>query len=260
MSEADDGFKGWASAVGVAALLCVDPLGLGGVRLRARPGYVRDAWLRTVRELLPPTTSWQRVPANIRDDHLLGGLDLTATLRAGRAVAQRGVLAQADEGILEIAMAERLDGAIAAKICATVDSGVVTLEREGLASRPPARFTMIALDEGELELGEAPPASLCDRLGFVVDLHNISWRDVSEGWFEAQRIAHARGLAPKVKITDAQYDAVAAAAIALGVWSLRPSLFALRAARAAAALEQRTVLSDDDLSLAVQLVLAPRAT
>ena len=41
-------------------------------------------------------------------DRLLGGLDLAATLRAGRPMPQRGLLAEADGGVLVLAMAERL--------------------------------------------------------------------------------------------------------------------------------------------------------
>ena len=38
---------------------------------------------------------------------LLGGLDLAATLHAGRPVAERGMLAEANGGIVLLAMAER---------------------------------------------------------------------------------------------------------------------------------------------------------
>ena len=80
----------------VAALFAVDPCGLGGVALRASAGAQRDEWLALLRQLLPATAPMRRIPLNINDTALLGGLDLGATLNAGRPVAQMGVLASAD--------------------------------------------------------------------------------------------------------------------------------------------------------------------
>ncbi len=259
-SDADGSASAWASAASVAALFAVDPFGTGGVRLRACPGPVRDSWLNTVRSLLPDGMPWRRVPAHIRDDRLLGGLDLTATLQAGRAVAQRGVLAEAHDGLIEITMAERLDPGIAARICAAIDTGQVSVQREGLRGDSAARFAVIALDEGDVEAGEVPPAALCDRLAFNIDLHTISWRDTSGDWFEPERIAAARERLGTVRVDERLHEAVGAAGVALGVWSLRPTLFALRVARAAAALDESDEVTDEHISLAAQLVLAPRAT
>ncbi|MEO0420830.1 MAG: magnesium chelatase subunit D [Pseudomonadota bacterium] len=254
------GSSGWANAASVAALFAVDPFGTGGVRLRACPGPVRDSWLKTLRELLPPSMPWRRVPAHIRDDRLLGGLDLAATLQAGQAIAQRGVLAEAHDGLIEIAMAERLDPAIAARICAAIDTGQVSMQREGLRGSSAARFAVLALDEGDREAGEEPPASLRDRLAFTIDLHAISWRETGDDWFEAERIAAARERLGKITVDEKLHEALGAAGIALGVWSLRPTLFALRVARAAAALDDCDAVTDEHIGLAAQLVLAPRAT
>ena len=90
------------------AVLAVDPPGLGGVVLRAQAGPVRDAWLTAFKALLPAATPWRRMPPQIADERLLGGLDLTATLNAGHAVAARGLLSEADGGVLLLTMAERL--------------------------------------------------------------------------------------------------------------------------------------------------------
>jgi hypothetical protein len=90
----------WQQALGAAALLAVNPPGLGGVVVRAAPGPVRDAWLEALTELLAPGTPIRRIPPQVPDSRLLGGLDLTATLHAGRPVAERGLLAEADGGVV----------------------------------------------------------------------------------------------------------------------------------------------------------------
>jgi magnesium chelatase subunit D len=83
----------WMEAARVAALLAVDTAGLGGAWVRALPGPGRDRWLEALRAGLPANTPWRRAPLHIADDRLLGGLDLTATLAAGRPIAERGLLA-----------------------------------------------------------------------------------------------------------------------------------------------------------------------
>ena len=69
---------------------------------------MRDIWLELLRELLPAEVPFRRVPLHISDGRLLGGLDLAATLHAGRPVAERGLLAEADGGVVLLAMAERV--------------------------------------------------------------------------------------------------------------------------------------------------------
>ena len=91
----------WEDAALIAALFAVDPAGLGGVCLRALPGPVRDQWLADTRELLPPETPRRKIPLHVSDGRLLGGLDLTATLRAGRPVAEHGLFAEAHGGVLD---------------------------------------------------------------------------------------------------------------------------------------------------------------
>jgi len=87
--DPDPSGRDWQRAVQVAALLAIDPAGLGGVRVRAHAGPVRDAWLALLKQLMG-VRPWVRVPLSATDERLLGGLDLTATLAAGRPVLQTG--------------------------------------------------------------------------------------------------------------------------------------------------------------------------
>ena len=102
------------------------------------------------------------MPGHASESRLLGGLDLAATLRAGRAIAERGLLAEADGGIVLIAMAERVSARTASTLAGVLDDGVVVMERDGLALRTPTRIGMVALDEG-IDADERPPAALLDR-------------------------------------------------------------------------------------------------
>jgi magnesium chelatase subunit D len=256
--------QAWVDALHAAALFATDPAGTGGVALRAPAGPQRERWLQALRDVLPQEVPVKRVPVHVHDERLLGGLDLAATLRAGRPVGQRGLLAEADGGVLLLAMAERLAAGSAARIAAALDTGEVTLERDGLALRQPARLGVVALDEG-LADDERLPAALRDRLAFHVELP-AGLRDMP---FHAgddpvaglrDRVIAARELLPTVGVDDALLQALCAAALALGIDSARAPLLALRVARAAAALAGRGAADQHDAALAARLVLAPRAT
>ncbi|MBK5912762.1 magnesium chelatase subunit D [Rhodocyclus purpureus] len=249
----------WSEAVLAASLLAIDPAGLGGVNVRSLAGPVRDRWLRDFTGLLPEGTPVRRVPLHIADSRLLGGLDLAQTLQAGRPVAERGVLAEVNGGIAIMAMGERLTPSTAARLTAVLDNGEVILERDGLAMRLPSRFGVVVLDEGVTE-DEKPPTALLERLAFSVILTDVSIRDTDALAPTPDEIADARALLGSVVVPDKLVEAICGAGVALGVASLRPTLMAVRVARASAALAGRVEAEEDDASVAVRLVLVPRAT
>ena len=246
-----------ADAALVAILFAVDPIGLGGIALRAASGPVRDRWLDIVRDCTD--VPLRRVPLNVSDDRLIGGLDLAATLRAGKPVAERGILAEADGGILLVAMAERLSPATAVRLGAALDQGEVAIERDGFTLRVPAKFGVIALDEGIAD-DERVPIALLDRLAFHLDLSQVSIRDAVALPTDRDDILAARAKLSSVQIGAAIVEALCMTALALGIGSLRASQFALRAARAVAALDDRVEVLEADAALAARLVLASRAT
>ncbi len=244
-----------------AALFAVDPVGLGGVALRSHAGAERDQWLATLAALLPAGTPFRRVPLHINDDRLLGGLDLGATLQAGKPVAQRGLLAEADGGVVLLAMAERLSASAAASIAAVLDTQEVVVERHGIGVRSASRLGVVALDEG-LADDEQVPTRLLERLAFHVGLEVASRPapiDELVGWTRDD-VADARQRLADVRIGDDIVEGLCAAALALGIDSVRAPMLACRAARAAAALDGREAVSPQDAALAAGLVLAPRAT
>jgi magnesium chelatase subunit D len=245
-------------AATIAALLAVDPVGLGGVALRSAADYQRDEWLALLRRLLPPGTPVRRVPLNITDSALLGGLDLGATLQAGRPVAQKGLLAEADGGVVLLAMAERMSAGTAARLGAVLDTHEVALERDGLGSRNPARIGVVALDEGMAD-DEQMPAALLERLSLRLVLEADRSGDPSPDW-TADEVASARRLLPRVRADDSVVQALCAAAAALGVDSMRASISAVQVARVAAALSGSEEVEEEHTALAARLVLAPRAT
>jgi magnesium chelatase subunit D len=210
-----------------------------------------------LRSGLHPSYPQKHLPFHTADGRLLGGLDLNATLLAGRPIAERGLLAEADGGVLVLAMAERLSSTTTVHITAAMDAGETIVERDGLSLRMPACFGVIALDEG-LE-DEFAPASLRDRLAFHLDLNEVSVRDAEEVFIDAKEIVSAQERLRALEVDAMQVEALCTAAAALGIVSLRAPLLAIRAARASAALAGHAAIEQEDIALAARLVLAPRA-
>jgi len=245
-------------AATIAALFAVDPVGLGGVALRSPACENRDQWLALLKNLLPAQTPLRRVPLNINDTALLGGLDLGATLQAGKPIALRGLLAQADGGVLVLAMAERMSLSAAARFGSVLDTGMVALQRDGLDTSAKANLGLVALDEGSSD-DEQMPAGLADRLAFRLLMNAHEENEVGPEW-TAEEVLSARQLLPQIKLDDKAVQALCAAALALGIDSLRASVFAVRVARAAAALAGSPIVEEEHIGVAARLVLAPRAT
>ncbi len=234
------GADAWADACLAADLLSVDP-GLGGLCLRARAGPVRDAFLArlaagaTDRPIL-------RMPPGIEDSRLLGGLDLAATLEAGRPVLSPGLLEDAAGRTLVLPMAERATPQLAGRLNAALDAG--------------GDFTLVALDEG-VDAEELAPDSLVDRLAFRPDLSGVALGDLAEA--PAADLAAARARLAGIAVPEGLAEAVVSLAARLGIVSLRAPMLALRAARAAAALAGAASVDEAAAEVAVRLVLAPRA-
>lgn len=249
----------WREAMMALALMAVDPVAVGGMVVRARAGAVRDAFLEALKVLVGPGRPIRRLPANVTDDRLLGGLDLAATLRAGRPIADRGLLVEADRGVVIAAMAERMSGGTAARLASVLDRGEVALERDGLTLVTPARFSLILLDEG-VEPDERASDVLAERLAFSLDLDALGLADLAEPDLDYIALDRAHVLIPHVTVPDAIIDAACSVAVALGIASLRAPMLAIKVAAAAAAFAGRTEVEAEDLTLAVRYVYASRAT
>ncbi len=259
----------WARALQVIELLAANPFGLGGACIRARSGPVRDQWVARLKRALDVhgPMRWHRLPLATTDDRLLGGLDLQATLAAGRPVSERGLLAQAHGGVLQVAMAERVTSSVAARLAAAMDAGSVRTERDGIQRIDLAKWMLIVYDES-LDDDECPPAALLDRVAFMVDLSDVSTRMAGVSSLDTtlpigsyHELRTPTYLFARNTVVDEKcVTAICQTADALGVASLRSQQLAVAVSCTSAAIAQRDGITEADLALAAQLVLAPRAT
>ncbi len=222
----------WQQATLALQLLTADP-GLGGIVVRARSGPVRDAFIAATKTLTAPV---QRIHPQISDEALFGGLDLTATLSAGKLVEKSGILDAG--GTVVLTMAERCPAGLAAKLALAMDG--------------PDAPTLVILDEGA-EDGEAAPTILMERCAFFADLNEVTYRDLAGE--SALPLERTRETATENTLAE-----VTEVAMRLGIDSLRAPLFALRAAKALAGLAGQTEPSTTDIETACVLTLTHRAT
>ena len=255
-------------------LLAVDP-SLGGVVIPSAVGSGKSTLARAFADILPEGTPFVELPLNVTEDRLIGGVDLEATLASGVRVVQHGVLTKAHGGVLYVDSLSLLDSSAVSHIMDAMSRGEVLVEREGLSEVHPANFMLVGTydpSDGEVRIG------LLDRIGIIVPFTAqndfrarkkivsivLGTRDQEDTEDELKMlgglIQAARDQLPHVSITNDQIKALIQTALSLGVEGNRVDVFTVRAALASAALAQRSDVEEEDMKLAIKLVLIPRAT
>ena len=218
------------------------------------------------------------LPIGATEDMVLGTINIERTLKEKRLVYETGLLGKANRNILYIDEVNLLPDHIVDAILDAAALGWNIVEREGISLKHPSRFILIGTmnpEEGELR------PQLLDRFAIGVKVHtirdpkvraeivrrNLEFEKDPEGFKDAwndeerrmkEKVIRARALIDKVKINDELVERVTNTCVSLDVDGYRPDIVAVKVARALAALDGRTEVTEEDILTGLKMALIHR--
>jgi Mg-chelatase subunit ChlI len=229
-------------------------------------------------EYITRPTPFIDLPVSATEDRVVGTLDIEKAIQKGERHFEPGVLAAANRGLLYIDEVNLLDDHVVDVLLDSAAMGVNIVEREGISFSHPARFILVGTmnpEEGDLR------PQLLDRFALSVEIRgipdarerilimerNLEFEEDPEGFREqwlareiklSEKISQARQIVNDVKFTSRNLLAIATLTASLNVEGHRSDLVILKAARAHAAFEGRTEVTERDIALAAELALPHR--
>lgn len=249
----------------------------GGLLIGGRKGTAKSVLSRSTRELIGGRKLID-LPLNVTEDMLFGSIDIEYAVSKGQKRFAPGILARANGNILYIDEVNLLRQELLLAVLDANAAGINQVERDGISFTHPVNLTVLATmnpEEGVL------PQHILDRFGMYVDVQSET--DIDQrvqimqralafskdmGAFHEQyaeatqtlaaKVARAVELLPQVQLSDAMIILAANMVSQALCAGHRAELYLLEAAKALAALSERTYVLPKDVEEAAQFVLPHR--
>ena len=251
---------------------------IGGVLVSGPRGSAKSTLARGFSDLLDGEQALVTLPLAATEEMLVGTLDLQKVLTDKEVNFSPGLLSKADNGVLYVDEVNLLADPLVDLLLDVSASGVNYVERDGISHQHDSRFILLGTmnpDEGELR------AQLLDRFGLSVNLASkmtidermeiVLLRERFDSNPQAfidsfavqqlalkERITNAKAQLPLVTCSQQLRKVIAIRCDEAAVDGIRADIVWLKAALAHAAWSERSEVTQEDISVVEELVLAHR--
>jgi len=218
------------------------------------------------------------LPLGVTEDRVVGTIDIEYAITYGKRHFEPGLLARANRNFLYIDEVNLLEDHIVDLLLDSAAMGINRVEREGISFFHPARFILVG--SMNPEEGELRPQFL-DRFGLCVEVRALTDKNLrkevlkrkiefdkdpksfKEKWEPeqqrlSQRIVKAKSLLPSVEVPEEIYETVVGLTSELSLDGHRGDIVLLKAAKAYAAFNGRTMVEKEDLKKVASFSLRHR--
>lgn len=250
--------------------------GLSGVLIKGPSGTAKSVLARSVTRI--DDRKVVDLPPGAGDEDVFGGIDLEMAVKEGQARMRGGVLSKADGNILYVDNINLMEPRTLNSVMECVNTHKVRIEREGISAEYPLYTSVIAtMDPAEREIApevadrfdvcvsmvpEQDPHARGDVTLIAMDYRRdpkafCARFDESDEEIRA-RVARARELIPKIRITRRDIQDICIVCKKLNAVGHRGDIAASRLARDLAAIDGRDHITADDIHEAAVMTLLHR--
>ncbi|UZR99783.1 ATP-binding protein [Chondrinema litorale] len=266
----------------LALILCIIDPTIGGVLALGDKGTGKTTLVRSLSNLLSDDKQqfpFINLPLGASEDRVLGNVDLEKLINDKKQVIQKGLLAQANQGILYIDEINLLNDYLMDTLLDAAATGSYFLEREGISTTFDSRFCLVGTmnpEEGELR------PQLKDRFGLSVQISTPQDKEMRKAIIKnrlafdtnpttfiakyqeqeealKKEIFSAKSALFAVELNDEVISKAADLALDNAVEGMRADILLIKAARAYASFQKRNTVTEADLEKMAPLVLEHRS-